>query len=574
LKYRLLGIVESSALADECRAEREGAPVMLKLFHVHTSDEAVAREVSALARQMASLQHSALLSTLDVGIAHGRLAVVRRDVGGYTLGTVLRRLHTREVRIPPTLALALVVELLDGLHALHQAGLVHGAVTPGNVWLSPFGQVSVAEVGALHALKRSAALAPLIAQGRNSYRAPEAAQGQGSVAADVYASGAMLYELLTLREAAVGRVATRANQVPAPSRLVRALNARVDPVVMRALEHSAARRYRSAHDFAEALRECVLASGAWPTREETTRFVSELFPQDVVVQQLRPPPWSETFSLVSIEGVQLAASQPAAEPLAERTAFSGGVVGPDTPTLDGLPAFEVPAPADQMHPTIEWEAPSAPESPSAQAPEVPLKRPRFRLLEDLSVMQRRPAAPPRSSPPAAPARTRRQFAFPFRRETDAVVPDVARLRQSAHRRRLQAARLSAAALFAGVTALVLFWGFTTEDHVGSLIHSLPRPIAELVDSWRHKQSSRLGSSGARACYEPPLTANSRLSVKVVGDATLEIDGRVVCGPVEGVVPVSPGQRMLVVDAPGGHWEGLVRIEPGKVTIVAPPLTPN
>ena len=179
----------------------------------------------------------------------------------------LKRLHTREVFLPPALALAIVIELLEALQIAHTAGVVHGALTPGNIVIADAGYAVITDFGALEALRASPALRAMFSnQGRSSYRAPEL---KGTTAAtessDLYSMGAICYELLTLHEASTGgaAVSTRQEKLPPPSRLARRLNSRIDGAVMRALEASPARRFKSCSEFAEALRDAAAANGGF-----------------------------------------------------------------------------------------------------------------------------------------------------------------------------------------------------------------------------------------------------------------------------------------------------------------------
>ena len=153
--YRLLGRLEQSQLADLFRGERVEAKesVVLKLFHLKTSDASYAKVIADVARQLQTVTHPRVARVLDVGMVDGHLAVVRQDTGKYSLGLALQRLNTREVHLPPALALTLALELLDVLNAAHQAGVVHGALTPGNVMLSVEGQVGLNVFGGLAGLE-------------------------------------------------------------------------------------------------------------------------------------------------------------------------------------------------------------------------------------------------------------------------------------------------------------------------------------------------------------------------------------------------------------------------------------
>jgi hypothetical protein len=503
--YRLTGRLEQSQLADLYRGERVEArePVVLKLFHLKTSDAAYARAVAAVARQLGAVTHPGVARVLDVGMVDGHLAIVRQDTGRYTLGLALQRLNTREVHLPPALGLALALELLDAVGAAHEAGVVHGALTPGNILLGADGQISAADFGALDALQAAPALKKSFsARGRSSYRAPELSTGgAASIASDVYALGAITYELLTLREATTGsaNVSTRSERLPPPSRLVRRLHSRIDPVVMRALESSPARRHRSCADFAEGIREFLAASGGMPGREDLAKFVAELFPNEVQVNTAGPVPIERPFELTDIAGVgAIEAEEIEAD---ERRSFSGGAVDDRTPTSDGLPAFggEAPPPEPEAPPTktdvelatrperkvSDWEAPPAVAAPAARAGPTPQKpadalKGRVKVVEDFADVPGQPRAAPRELPREPPAKTVMTFAVPGQAppvDREKLLEE--RLRAGRVRARLSSL-VGTLVLIGTLVGTAFAWYRAQNDPKGMLISYLPDPIERVL----------------------------------------------------------------------------------------------
>lgn len=516
--YRLTGRLEQSQLADLFRAERDGSEsVVIKLFHLKTSDAAYARVIGEVSRQLQPVPHEGIARVLDVGMVDGQLAIVRQDSGRYTLGLALQRLNTREVYLPPTLALAMCIELLDAVGAAHAAGVVHGALTPGNILLGADGRVSVADFGALTALQASAPLKKSFAsRGRSSYRAPELNNGGvPTVAGDLYALGAITYELLTLREASLGNstVSTRSERLPPPSRLVRRLHSRIDPVIMRALENAPARRHRSCADFAEGLREFLVASGGIPPREDLQKFVGELFPNEVQLSAGGPVPIERAFELTDISGVGVIEADDVEAD--ERQSFSGGKVDDRTPTSDGLPVFtgdttmplsDEPASTDPEQPSLrdtiktvpdvkaverlaptDWEAPAAavPEAHAGPTPQAPASiKNRVRVVEDFAALENAPKAPPPRAPKEKPAKTIMTFAVPFKRDGDPVVPSYEELRK-------RSARQARVVSFFAAMILMITVGWATfkfvdgsPDPVGEIVSYLPTPIAREINARR------------------------------------------------------------------------------------------
>ncbi|MGV3619696.1 MAG: serine/threonine protein kinase [Archangium sp.] len=515
--YRLTGRLEQSQLADLFRAERDGSEaVVIKLFHLKTSDAAYARVIGDVSRQLQPVSHAGIARVLDVGMVDGQLAIVRQDVGKYTLGLALQRLNTREVYLPPTLALALCLELLDAVSAAHAAGVVHGALTPGNTLIGADGRISVTDFGALTALQASAPLKKSFgSRGRSSYRAPELNNGGApTIASDIYALGAITYELLTLREASLGNsaVSTRSERLPPPSRLVRRLHSRIDPVIMRALENAPARRHKSCADFAEGLREFLVASGGIPPREDLQKFVGELFPNEVQVSISTQVPIERAFELTDISGVGVIEADDVEAD--ERQSFSGGKVDDRTPTSDGLPVFgaadtlppesastdpeqpsvrdtiktEPEAKAVERRAPTEWDAPAAavPEAHAGPTPQQSsgyLKN-RVRVVEDFAVLDDAPKAPPPRAPKEKPAKTIMTFAVPFKRDGDPVIPNFEEIRQRSARQARVVSFFAAMILMITVGWAVFKFVDGSPDPVGEIVAYLPAPIAREINARR------------------------------------------------------------------------------------------
>lgn len=402
VSYQLTGRLELGDLADLFKAELvPGGDVVVKLFHPKTSDPAYARVLAETSRVLNPLRHPGIVRYLEIGFVEKRLAVVREHVDGYTLGTALQRLNTKEVLLPSAVALYLIIQLAEMVQGAHEAGVIHGAITPGNLLLSREGTPSICDFGALKALMAVPELKRSFAtRGRSAYRAPEVGRGDGPTAvSDVYSLGAITYELLTLREAivATGNVSTRSGGLPPPSRLDRRINSRLDPLILRALDPLPNRRFRSAGDFASTLRNFLAAHGGMPGHEDLRRFVRELVPNEVNLSVLGPVPFTEPFKLAPISGAEIAQVR------AERLDVSVVVRNPFSPALSAAESMEeetaeAPPPFEEFKPE-EWTSkePSQEVTPVDQAPPDP-----YASLEPARAGQPPPVAEAEDTDPNKP----------------------------------------------------------------------------------------------------------------------------------------------------------------------------
>ncbi|HTU29708.1 MAG TPA: protein kinase [Solirubrobacteraceae bacterium] len=210
------------------------------------------------ARLLARVNHPGIVQIHDVGHCADGLYYVSELVAGEDLAARLRRadgagLHAEEAR-------SLALGLCAALAGAHAEGIVHRDVKPANVLIAGGAggrtQVKVADFGVARLAESTEDGASLIV-GTPRYMAPEQADGgRVTPATDVYAIGAILYEMLAGRPPFDGRtaveLAVRHRDDP-----VAPLPGHIDPelerVVLRALQKAPADRYPDAGAMGEAL---------------------------------------------------------------------------------------------------------------------------------------------------------------------------------------------------------------------------------------------------------------------------------------------------------------------------------
>jgi WD40 repeat protein/predicted Ser/Thr protein kinase len=244
-------------LARQVRLKRLVALKMI-LAGAHAADQERTRfrtEAEAVAR----LQHSNVVQIYEVGEHDGRPYIALEFLDGGTLAERIRRAPVR----PPEAA-ALVETLARAVHAAHQQGVIHRDLKPTNVLLTRAGVPKVTDFGLAKQLDSEAGLTQSGAiLGTPSYMAPEQAGGKGrrvGAPADVYALGAILYELLTGRppfqaESPFDTVVQVVSREPVPPRqLQRRCPRDLETICLKCLQKEPARRYASALALAEDLR--------------------------------------------------------------------------------------------------------------------------------------------------------------------------------------------------------------------------------------------------------------------------------------------------------------------------------
>ena len=204
------------------------------------------REAAALA----SLAHPNVVAIIDQGNVENNWYFVMEYVDGPTLRRVLSQ---RTLRLSQAMDLA--VQIGRGLDYAHSKGVVHRDLKPENVLLADSGTdgyvPKICDFGLADILYSDRSYVNLtgsrISMGTVNYMAPEQRQDAGRVdqRADVYSYGVLLYEMLT-GELPLGRFME-------PSKKNRALDKRLDSVIMRALETDQRRRYPRVREIVEVI---------------------------------------------------------------------------------------------------------------------------------------------------------------------------------------------------------------------------------------------------------------------------------------------------------------------------------
>jgi serine/threonine-protein kinase len=262
----------------------------IKVLHDHLSEEEdFVKMLQDEARLSAKVRHPNVVSVVDVGLDDGIHFVVQPYVEGCALRDLLsRNLHCR----PPELIVAILVEVLDGLHAAHIAtddderplNLIHRDVSPENILVGIDGSARIIDFGIAKAEARLTHTRPGTRKGKYCYMSPEQITARDvDCRSDVFAAGILLYNALTAMNLFLGDTDAQTLQniltrpIPTPSETGLEPPVELDDAILRALSRNPEARYESAAEFSEVLRDSAMSSPCLGSPRDVAKWVQESF---------------------------------------------------------------------------------------------------------------------------------------------------------------------------------------------------------------------------------------------------------------------------------------------------------
>lgn len=266
-------------------------PVAVKqLLAEKQRDEKLVAALLEEARLVSFIRHPNVVPVIDVvGEPGGPLLVVMEYVFGDALSGLLHAAEARHETIPVSIAAAIAIGVLEGLHAAHEARdtqgvpifLVHRDVSPQNILVGVDGVARVTDFGIAKALGRNQeTTAHGVAKGKVRYMPSEQfAGGPVDRRADVWATGVVLWEMLTGRAffpdaSSMRRYHLEIDNTEAPS-VYSATAAPLDEVVLRALARAPEARFASARDMAIAIEKAVTPASSRRVGQLVRRLARE-----------------------------------------------------------------------------------------------------------------------------------------------------------------------------------------------------------------------------------------------------------------------------------------------------------
>ncbi|MFO0880678.1 MAG: protein kinase [Gemmataceae bacterium] len=260
--YEILGELGRGAMGVVYKARQVGLKRLVALKMILAGGQASSTEILRFrteAEAVARLQHPNIVQVFEIGEHQGLPYFSLEFVEG---GCLADRLGV--TTLPVHEAAQIVAKLADGMAFAHESGIVHRDLKPANILLTREGEPKITDFGLAKKLEEdSSATRAGTIMGTPSYMAPEQAEGRNDLVgplSDVYALGAILYDLLTGRPPFKGATLLetltqiRTTDPVSPARLDPKMPRDLETICLKCLLKEPKKRYQSARELAADLR--------------------------------------------------------------------------------------------------------------------------------------------------------------------------------------------------------------------------------------------------------------------------------------------------------------------------------
>jgi serine/threonine protein kinase len=381
--------------------------VAIKTLHTGKQSRSMVSGLIDEARLVSRVRHPNVVPTLDVVTESGELLVVLEYVVGESLSRLLRANEEAELQVPLSFATTMIAGVLHGLNAAHDAksargkplGIVHRDVSPQNIMVGVDGLARVLDFGIAKAAERLSQSVAGQVKGKLAYMSLEQLRGKADRRTDIYASGVVLWELLSGRRLFYGKSPGDlmemkiAHEIPPPSSYRDEVPPALDAIVIKALQPKPDDRYETARQMALALEDVFGVArssdiGAWVqelagpalARRAGLAAAIERAAADETgdapsIVTAAPPDSEFTENVVSSnQAVSMPTTQRAPRPLAGAATMredSGSTELSNPPSEAAATVFadDTTTSAVQLHTMVSQTTPKSMAAPSAAAPE-------------------------------------------------------------------------------------------------------------------------------------------------------------------------------------------------------------
>ncbi len=228
------------------------------------------------ARHAAKVNHEGIADVYDYGEDSGNAYLVMELVPGESLATILEK----EKSLAPNRVLDIVAQTARALHEAHEAGLVHRDIKPGNLLITPTGEVKITDFGIARVADQVSLTATGQVMGTVQYLAPEQATGKPATpSTDVYSLGVVAYEAISGKrpfsgETQMAIALAQINEPPPP--LDESIDESIRTLIFDCLQKRPSERVSSALELAQRAEELL----GKPAKGRANTRVIPVLPED------------------------------------------------------------------------------------------------------------------------------------------------------------------------------------------------------------------------------------------------------------------------------------------------------
>ena len=249
------------------------------------------------ARHAAKVNHEGIADVYDYGEDSGNAYLVMELVPGESLATILEK----EKSLAPNRVLDIIAQTARALHEAHVAGLVHRDIKPGNLLITPGGEVKITDFGIARVADQVSLTATGQVMGTVQYLAPEQATGKPATpSTDVYSLGVVAYEAISGKRPFSGEtqmaIALAQINEPPPA-LNESIDEAIRDLIFDCLQKRPSERVATALELAQRADELL----GKPSKGRSNTRVMPVIPDDApettlieVNEETKPPlvwPW-------------------------------------------------------------------------------------------------------------------------------------------------------------------------------------------------------------------------------------------------------------------------------------------
>ncbi len=295
-KYVLLEKIATGGMAELLKAKitgEHGFEKILAVKKIHSHFKSEQDMLSAFideARLAAQLQHQNIVQVVDFGHVNGDYFIAMEYLDGLDLATILRMATLSGAPLAIAHALYIVAKVCDGLHYAHflkdgdgqPLNIVHRDISPANIFITHNGEIKVIDFGIARAASHNRLTVAGSLKGKIRYMAPEQTiAGKIDRRVDIYAIGAMLYEILSGRPLFKGNGVeilelVKLGHFTPPEQAIPNQAADLYRLLHKSLAADPEKRYPSCLAMLTDIESCLTARDLRPSNRSLQEFVDAL----------------------------------------------------------------------------------------------------------------------------------------------------------------------------------------------------------------------------------------------------------------------------------------------------------